>query len=59
MKNDHMIPVAIKNIVEGLYNNYSKEIEKEYNAQRLEAIRDYCIKSLQDYNKNKFKYKHR
>lgn len=59
MKNDHLIPIVIKDIVDNINASYSRNIDKEYQVQRLETIRDYCIKHINEYNKNKRKRDYR
>lgn len=59
MKNEHLIPIVIKDIVENMNASYSRNIDKEYQAQRLEAIRDYCIKHINEFNKTKKRREYR
>ena len=56
MKNEHLIPVIVKDIAESLDKNWVKPTDKEYQALRLETIRDYCESRLSNYNKNKLKF---
>jgi hypothetical protein len=55
MKNDHLIPVIIKDISESLKHSWVRRIDKDYNALRLETIKTFCENSLDNYYKNKDK----
>lgn len=55
MKNEHLIPVVVKDIAESLEKSWVKPTDKEYQAQRLETIRDFCEASLTTYNRSKAK----
>jgi hypothetical protein len=46
MKNVHLIPVPIQDIVIQLENSLVGENEKLALLQRLEVIKDFCIKAL-------------
>lgn len=48
MKNQHLIPANVIDLVEKF--NVAGETEKLYLLQRLEAIREYCDKSITKYN---------
>ena len=45
-KNDHLIPVVINDIVIQLENQQIGENERMALIQRLETVRDFCIKNL-------------
>lgn len=49
MKNNHLVPVNIIDIVERLTNKSIQENEKANLLLRLEAVRDYCTIAI---NKN-------
>lgn len=53
MKNEHLIPVAIKDIAEKINSPILKKFDKDYHAQRLETIKDYCEIVLDKYSRNK------
>lgn len=42
MKNEHLVPVAIRDICEKIDSSIVRPHEKMYHIQRLETIRDYC-----------------
>jgi len=53
MKNEHLIPVAIKDIAEKINSPIVKQFDKDYHAQRLETIKEYCETVLVKYNRKK------
>lgn len=57
MKNEHLIPVIVKDIAESMNHSWVKRIDKDYSALRLETIKNYCENALTNYNKNKDKQK--
>lgn len=59
MKNDHLIPVIVKDIAESIDKSWVRMVDKEYNALRLETIRDYCNQQLFNFNKSKNKQNNR
>lgn len=46
MKNLHLIPVNIVDLVEKLNDNTVRENERNNYVLRIEAIRDYCAAAL-------------
>ena len=50
MKNLHLVPVNVLDIVEKMNTAYNENEIQNY-VHRLEVIRDYCIYSLDQYNK--------
>ena len=46
MKNDHLVPVNIADIVQRLSDKNIRENEKIALLQRLETIRDYCAAAI-------------
>lgn len=57
MKNQHLIPPSVVDIVDKLSSPIAHENEKMNYVLRLEAIRDYCSTVLVKYNQqtNSFK----
>jgi hypothetical protein len=52
MKNDHMLPPIITDMVEKLNSPITMKNEKMNYVVRLEVIRDYVTKELNKFNKN-------
>jgi hypothetical protein len=50
MKNEHLVPVNIQDIVSRLKETNISTNEKLVLLQRLEAIRDYCNEAYQKHN---------
>ena len=50
MKNDHLVPVNVKDIVDRLRDSSLSANERMVLIQRLEAIQEYCTDSLKKYN---------
>jgi hypothetical protein len=51
MKNDHLVPVNIQDIVNRLKDKNVSENERLNLIQRLETIRDYCAAAVaKNYN---------
>lgn len=50
MKNNHLVPVNIQDIVNRLNDSSLNANEKLVLLQRLEAIRDYCISAYEKHN---------
>jgi|688.fasta_scaffold14638_14 hypothetical protein len=50
MKNDHLIPVNVKDIISRLGDNGLTPNERLVLIQRLEAIQQYCSDALKKYN---------
>lgn len=46
MKNLHLIPVNIQDIVEKMLDKNTRENEKHNYTLRIEAVRDYCSDAL-------------
>lgn len=46
MKNDHLVPVNIQDIVNRLSDKNLSYNERAVLVQRLEAIREYCAKAI-------------
>jgi len=63
MKNLHMLPVNVVDLVESLNNPNIRDTERMNLLQRVEAIRDYCTLAANKFSKtpsvkkpvNKFK----
>jgi hypothetical protein len=56
MKNEHMVPVNIIDIVNKLSDQTIRENERINYILRLEAIRDYCITAINnDFSKGSYK----
>lgn len=51
MKNEHLVPVNVQDIVNRLSASNLSSNEKLVLLQRLEAIRDYCDR---EYNKHNY-----
>ena len=50
MKNDHLVPASVQDIVWRLQDSNVSPNEKLVLLQRLEAIRDYCDKQHKKHN---------
>jgi len=50
MKNEHLVPVNIQDIVNRLGDNNLSANERLVLIQRLEAVKDYCTEALNKYN---------
>ena len=50
MKNDHLVPVNVKDIVDRLRDISLSANERMVLIQRLEAIQEYCTDTLKKYN---------
>jgi hypothetical protein len=55
MKNLHLVPPSVVDIVEKLYSPIAHENEKMNYILRLEAIRDYCNEIVAKQNQKVFK----
>lgn len=53
MKNEHMVPIAVKDIAEQLDKSYIRKFNRDYHIQRLESIRDFCEEILKKTDKSK------
>lgn len=53
MSNDHLIPVVIQDLGNELLVGKNTSFTRDNIVQRLEAIRDYCDRTLQKYSKQK------
>jgi hypothetical protein len=53
MKNEHLIPVNVIDIVNKLSDSSVRENELNNYVMRLEAIRDYCSMSLNTHSRDK------
>lgn len=53
MSNDHLVPVVIQDLVHLLLGGKNSSFTQDSLVQRLEAIRDYCDRSLQKYQQQK------
>lgn len=53
MKNEHLIPINVIDIVEKLNKEGVRENEKLNYLMRLEAIKDYCIQAINKVNNQK------
>lgn len=53
MSNDHLVPVVIEDLVSQLLGNKNSSFTRELLVQRIEAIRDYCDRSLKKYEQQK------
>lgn len=52
MKNLHLVPINVVDVVENMLDKNRRENEHQNYVLRVEAIRDYCTEAL-DRNKNK------
>lgn len=50
MKNEHLVPVNIQDIVSRLGDNNLSANERLVLIQRLEAVKDYCTEALNKHN---------
>lgn len=50
MKNDHLVPVNVNDIVNRLKESNLSQNERFVLIQRLEAIRDFCSEAVKKYN---------
>lgn len=55
MKNLHLVPPSVVDIVEKLHSPIAHENEKHNYVLRLEAIRDYCSDVITKQNQKIFK----
>jgi hypothetical protein len=55
MKNLHLVPPSVVDIVEKLHSPIAHENEKHNYVIRLEAIRDYCSDVITKQNQRDFK----
>lgn len=55
MKNLHLVPPSVVDIVERLHSPIAHENEKNNYVLRLEAIRDYCSDVITKQNQKIFK----
>ena len=53
MKNLHLVPVNVIDLVDKIHDKSIKENEHNNYVLRIEAIRDYCINSLNTYSRDK------
>ena len=53
MKNEHLIPEVVLNLIASLFNK-TKNLNEHYSYQaRIEAIRDVCNEALEKLQKDK------
>jgi hypothetical protein len=50
-----MVPIAVKDIAEKINSTYIKSFNRDYHIQRLETIKEFCEKILNDCSVNKKK----
>lgn len=50
MKNEHLVPVNVQDIVGRLSESNLSQNERFVLIQRLEAIRDYCTEAVKKHN---------
>jgi hypothetical protein len=53
MKNEHLIPPIVLDLVEKFNSPHVRENEKMNYILRIEAIRDYCSTAINKYNAQK------
>lgn len=51
MKNQHLLPVNIVDLIEKFNNPNTHDTERMNLLQRIEAIRDYCTIAVNKFNK--------
>lgn len=56
MKNQHLLPINIVDLVEKLNNPNVRDPERTNILQRIETIRDYCGNAVTKFNKNNLKH---